>query len=68
MVEKALHFVQDNPGCHLRRIKRVLGISMGTVQYQLDKLEGLHQPDVVSINIIFLLDFSKKMRRKYLRF
>jgi predicted transcriptional regulator len=39
MAEKVLHFVQDNPGCHLRRIKRVLGISMGTVQYQLDKLE-----------------------------
>src|SRR4029079_19238643 len=41
MVEKVLHFVQDNPGCHLRRIKRVLGISMGTVQYHLDKLEKL---------------------------
>ena len=41
MVEKVLHFVQNNPGCHLRRIKRVLGISMGTVQYHLDKLEKL---------------------------
>ncbi len=41
MVEKISYFVQDNPGCHLRRIKRVLGISMGTVQYQLDKLEKL---------------------------
>jgi predicted transcriptional regulator len=41
IVEKVLHFVQLNPGCHLRRIKRVLGISMGTVQYQLDKLEKM---------------------------
>jgi predicted transcriptional regulator len=39
--EKVLHFVQDNPSCHLRRVKRALGISMGTVQYQLDKLEKL---------------------------
>ncbi len=37
--EKLLSFIQDNPGCHLRRIKRAMGISMGTVQYQLDKLE-----------------------------
>ena len=39
IVDKVLHFIQDNPGCHLRRIKRAMGISMGTVQYQLDKLE-----------------------------
>ena len=39
--EKLLSFIQDNPGCHLRRIKRSMGISMGTVQYQLDKLEKL---------------------------
>jgi predicted transcriptional regulator len=36
---KVLRFIQINPGCHLRRIKRAMGISMGTVQYQLDKLE-----------------------------
>lgn len=37
--EKLLAFIQDNPGCHLRRVKRKMGISMGTVQYHLDKLE-----------------------------
>lgn len=37
--EKVLSFIQDNPGSHLRRIKRTMGISMGTVQYQLDRLE-----------------------------
>jgi predicted transcriptional regulator len=39
--EKLLFFIQDNPGCHLRKIKREVGISMGTVQYQLDKLEKI---------------------------
>ena len=39
--EKLLSFIQDNPGCHLRKLKRELGISMGTVQYQLDKLEKI---------------------------
>jgi predicted transcriptional regulator len=39
--EKLLSFIQDNPGCHLRKIKREVGISMGTVQYQLDKLEKI---------------------------
>jgi predicted transcriptional regulator len=37
--EKILSFIHDNPGSHLRRIKRTMGISMGTVQYQLDRLE-----------------------------
>jgi predicted transcriptional regulator len=41
IVEKVLHFIQDNPGCHLRRVKRALQVSMGTVQYQLDKLEKM---------------------------
>ena len=39
--EKLLAFIQDNPGCHLRQVKRKMGISMGTVQYQLDKLEKM---------------------------
>jgi predicted transcriptional regulator len=41
IVGKVLHFIQDNPGCHLRRVKRAMAISMGTVQYQLDKLEKM---------------------------
>jgi predicted transcriptional regulator len=40
-VDKVLFFIQDNPGCHLRRIKREIGISMGTVQYHLHKLEKM---------------------------
>jgi predicted transcriptional regulator len=40
-VEKVFHFIQENPGCHLRKVKRSMSISMGTVQYQLDKLEKL---------------------------
>jgi predicted transcriptional regulator len=36
---KLLFFIQNNPGYHLRRIKRAMGVSMGTVQYQLDRLE-----------------------------
>ena len=39
--EKVLYFIQENPGCHLRKVKRSMSISMGTVQYQLDKLEKL---------------------------
>ncbi len=39
--EKLLTYIHDNPGCHLRRIKRVLGISMGNLQYQLEKLEKM---------------------------
>jgi hypothetical protein len=38
IVEKVLHFMHDNPGCHLRWIKRTMRISMGTVQYQFYKL------------------------------
>ena len=39
LVGKVLRFIQANPGCHLRRVKKSMGISMGTVQYQLGKLE-----------------------------
>ena len=37
--EKTLNYINNNPGCHLRQIKRELDISVGTVQYQLNKLE-----------------------------
>jgi len=39
--EKLLRYIHDNPGCHLRRVKRALRISMGNVQYQLEKLEKM---------------------------
>lgn len=37
--ERVLLFIQHNPGCHLRQIKRDLDMSMGTVQYHLNLLE-----------------------------
>ena len=36
---RILDFINHHPGCHLRRIKKELLLSMGTIQYQLDKLE-----------------------------
>jgi predicted transcriptional regulator len=37
--EKVLQYIQENPGCHLRQIKRELVMSMGTTQYHLSLLE-----------------------------
>ena len=37
--DKVLEFIQQNPGCHLRRIKNDLDMSMGTTQYHLNSLE-----------------------------
>ena len=37
--DQILRFIQENPSCHLRKIKKDLGLAMGTVQYHLDKLE-----------------------------
>jgi predicted transcriptional regulator len=37
--ERILRFIQDNPGCHLRKIKDELDLAMGTIQYHLDRLE-----------------------------
>lgn len=37
--DKILQFIEQNPGCHLRQIKRELKISMGTLQYHLNLLE-----------------------------
>ena len=37
--DKVLQFIQQNPGSHLRHIKRELDMSMGTVQYHLNLLE-----------------------------
>jgi predicted transcriptional regulator len=39
--ERILHFVQNNPGCHLRKVKEMIGISQGTVQYHTDRLEKM---------------------------
>ena len=37
--EKIWQFIQANPGCHLRKIKEMIHISQGTVQYHTDRLE-----------------------------
>ena len=39
--QKVLQFIQENPGCHLRQIKRDLNMSMGTAQYHLNSLEKM---------------------------
>jgi predicted transcriptional regulator len=39
--DKVLHFIQEKPGCHLRQIKNQIGLSMGSVQYQLFRLEKM---------------------------
>ena len=36
---KVLQYIQQNPGSHLRKIKKELELSMGTVQYHLNLLE-----------------------------
>ncbi len=37
--KRVLLFIQEHPGCHLRRIQNELGVSMGTAQYHLGRLE-----------------------------
>ena len=39
--ERVLQFVQNNPGCHLHKIKEMISISQGTVQYHTDRLEKM---------------------------
>lgn len=37
--QEILDFIMDNPSSHLRKIKKSLDYSMGTIQYYLDTLE-----------------------------
>jgi predicted transcriptional regulator len=39
--DRILQFIQQNPGCHLRKIKVMMHISLGTAQYHLDRLEKM---------------------------
>jgi DNA-binding MarR family transcriptional regulator len=59
MYSKVLVYIQQNPGCHLRRIKNEIGMSMGSVQYQLFRLEKRGRitsiRSVVCINFIIFL-------------
>ncbi len=43
MAERIFHFIQNNPGCHLRKIKENMDVSMGTAQYHLEKLEKIQR-------------------------
>ena len=52
---RVIRFIQDNPGCHLRQIKKELKLSLGMVQYHLDRLEK---------NPIILLALSISAYRK----
>ncbi len=40
-IDSVLNFIQDNPGCYFRLIKKCLALSVGTVQYHLDRLERM---------------------------
>src|ERR1044072_4988862 len=37
--DRILEFIHNNPGSHFRKIKKDLNLSVGTIQYQLKKLE-----------------------------
>ena len=37
--QKVMQFIIENPGSHLRQIKRKLNMSIGTIQYHLNNLE-----------------------------
>jgi predicted transcriptional regulator len=41
--DKVLRFIQEKPGCHLRQIQKELDISVGSVQYQLARLEEMRK-------------------------
>lgn len=36
---RILEYISENPGCHLRQIKRELDLAMGTIQYHLKTLQ-----------------------------
>jgi predicted transcriptional regulator len=42
-MKRVFQFIKESPGCHLRKIKRELAISMGTAQYHLGKLEKMRK-------------------------
>jgi predicted transcriptional regulator len=37
--DKILRYIESNPGCHLRQLKKELDLSMGTMQYHLNQLQ-----------------------------
>jgi predicted transcriptional regulator len=39
--DRVLRFIQENPGCYLRQIRKELAISMGSVQYHSNQLQKM---------------------------
>ncbi len=37
---RIMNYIRENPGCYLRQIKNDLNLSMGSIQYHLNKLEN----------------------------
>lgn len=69
--ERVLQFIQNNPGCHLRKIKEMIQISQGTVQYHTDRLEKIGRITSNRSGLykhFFLLEFSRIMKRKFYKF
>jgi predicted transcriptional regulator len=68
---KIISYIKENPGCYLRQIKNDLDISMGTIQYHLNKLEkdetvisnksGLHK-------YFFLAGLFREHEKEIIRF
>jgi predicted transcriptional regulator len=47
--DRIFDFISENPGCHLRKIRKELSLAMGTVQYHLDKLEKTSKMDSAAV-------------------
>lgn len=58
-----LDFVRLNPGSYLRKIKKELNISMGTTQYQLDRLEKMGK--ITSLKKPFYRNYYAASIRNY---
>lgn len=56
--ERILQFIQQNPGCHLRKIKVMMHISLGTAQYHLDRLEKMGR--ITSTRLFFITGAIKR--------
>ena len=49
--DRIFHFINNNPGCHFRKIKKEVDLSIGTVQYNVNKLEKDGKVIYISRNI-----------------
>ena len=49
--DRIFHFINNNPGCHFRKIKKEVDLSIGTVQYHVINLEKDGKVISISRNI-----------------